>query len=906
MTQKSLDCEFARTAELDPRNTKDARKENWEAMFQLEKSLLGLTPDQRPTALCLSGGGVRSAITCLGVVDVLAQAKVLERVDYLSTVSGGGYTGVALSTWLNDFWKARVGPEEGQWDPAKYPADGEPDAAPDEVAVKRESPVVKDKNDDTVRPHLPGFAVPFVDMQTKPEKGDALWLDVHADDALKKEDNFREKTRANIWAENQAYIRHLRANVGYLTPKGVASVFVGVYAVLRAMLLNLFIWVILLSAIFYVLINGRGTFQETSFAAQTVESWSEKVSALAAEFWLLLEVQLSISGAFIVAVYVSLLFLAFVAVATIVYSLATYFWAGWRLSGTPLPIWENALRKRPKARFAYSVRRFVDTAIGRILLFALLLGAFALIPMIASDLDGLAAFLDEGPKAAPDTGTLVGAITTLVGIGAAIFTFVRNRLGLVIGNKTAILAVVGSVLFVAGVVILAYMLANDGLTWRIVGFAAILAVFVSINDISLGRYYRDRVIEAFVPDRQAINKGGPLARNLLRARKGDKLRLHEMRGKTECQRPLHIVNTNLTCPWSQDTRARRRNGDNFILSAVGTGSDVTGWRPTANVATGRLTLATAMSASGAAVNPSVGFGGQGATTQGPVAIAMSILSVRLGYWLRWRGGFFTRFNRFGNHLNPPIWHLLKAFLPGRPKGGHGRVPRFVELTDGANFENLGLYEMIRRRARVIIVCDAGDDRESSYSAFTTLIRRVREDFGAKIEMNMERDLAPREANVTTMVDTGPQDLVARKVENQYPKDVEFAKKGYFLASITYGKNPLEPGTDGYRASAPDDTPESGLIIYLKSALIPSVSITTKGYRGANSSFPYDSTANQFFSAEQFEAYRDMGQTIARQMVRDLHLDGSNKTKTVFAPETSDKSDSILMQNPAFRRKDALD
>jgi hypothetical protein len=49
------------------------------------------------TGLALSGGGIRSATFCLGVVTVLAEAKLLRGFDYLSTVSGGGYLGSFLS-----------------------------------------------------------------------------------------------------------------------------------------------------------------------------------------------------------------------------------------------------------------------------------------------------------------------------------------------------------------------------------------------------------------------------------------------------------------------------------------------------------------------------------------------------------------------------------------------------------------------------------------------------------------------------------------------------------------------------------------------------------------------------------------------------------------------------------------
>jgi hypothetical protein len=50
-------------------------------------------------ALCISGGGIRSATFALGLLKVLARRGLLDRFDYLSTVSGGGYIGSWLSAW---------------------------------------------------------------------------------------------------------------------------------------------------------------------------------------------------------------------------------------------------------------------------------------------------------------------------------------------------------------------------------------------------------------------------------------------------------------------------------------------------------------------------------------------------------------------------------------------------------------------------------------------------------------------------------------------------------------------------------------------------------------------------------------------------------------------------------------
>jgi hypothetical protein len=50
--------------------------------------------------LALSGGGIRSSAMCLGVLQALNHHDLIGRIDYLSTVSGGGYIGTSLSTTM--------------------------------------------------------------------------------------------------------------------------------------------------------------------------------------------------------------------------------------------------------------------------------------------------------------------------------------------------------------------------------------------------------------------------------------------------------------------------------------------------------------------------------------------------------------------------------------------------------------------------------------------------------------------------------------------------------------------------------------------------------------------------------------------------------------------------------------
>jgi hypothetical protein len=86
-------------ASVDTRQAGDEKKKRQEA-YKVAHNL-GLS------ALALSGGGIRSACVALGVIQALAEAKLLRRFDYLSTVSGGGYIGSWLSAWL--YWNKKAG-----------------------------------------------------------------------------------------------------------------------------------------------------------------------------------------------------------------------------------------------------------------------------------------------------------------------------------------------------------------------------------------------------------------------------------------------------------------------------------------------------------------------------------------------------------------------------------------------------------------------------------------------------------------------------------------------------------------------------------------------------------------------------------------------------------------------------
>src|SRR5437870_869619 len=133
-------------------------------------------------------------------------------------------------------------------------------------------------------------------------------------------------------------------------------------------------------------------------------------------------------------------------------------------------------------------------------------------------------------------------------------------------------------------------------------------------------------------------------------------------------------------------------------------------------------IGTAMAISGAAANPNWGY-----HTSGPVAFLLTVFNARLGWWM---GN--PRWAKESKQPGPvfALWYLIKELL-GQTTG----VTRFVNLSDGGHFENLGVYELVRRRCRFIIVCDSEEDGQLTFGSLGDTIRKCRADFGVEIDIN---------------------------------------------------------------------------------------------------------------------------------------------------------------------------
>jgi hypothetical protein len=283
---------------------------------------------------------------------------------------------------------------------------------------------------------------------------------------------------------------------------------------------------------------------------------------------------------------------------------------------------------------------------------------------------------------------------------------------------------------------------------------------------------------------------------------------------------------------------RGRDADYFLFSQKFIGSRITGFCRTANMydADRRINLASAMAISGAAAAPNMGT-----STVKPLVFIMTMLNVRLGYWLPNPRYVFNRFEEGRNKQNKkkndlssgglrkrirkalqrcfdmfllssrvgPLYLLLEMF------GFLNEDWPFVNVSDGGHIENLGLYPLLQRKCRLIFAIDgerdpANKDNEHSFSGLATAIRH------ARIDLAIDADI---------------------KLTGVGQKD----GRHFALGRIDYG--PKFP---------------HGWLVYIKSSITGDENTYIREYRMRKPSFPHEPTSDQFFDETQFECYRALG------------------------------------------------
>jgi hypothetical protein len=357
--------------------------------------------------------------------------------------------------------------------------------------------------------------------------------------------------------------------------------------------------------------------------------------------------------------------------------------------------------------------------------------------------------------------------------------------------------------------------------------SALLGWRINVNRFSMHAVYRNRLVRAFLGSARRERHPDPFTG--LDAR--DNPRMAELLPPTGVRgAPFHVVNVALNLVAGRNNAWAERKAESFTITPLACGAaylhrseDIAaGKGPRGAYATtvayagseretgyndrqNGITLGTAITLSGAAVSPNMGYNSSPAT-----AFLMTLFNVRLGAWLANPASASAQALR---EPKPPnaLFALAREILGLTDDRG----PE-VYLSDGGHFDNLGIYEMVRRRCRYIVVVDAGADPGA---AFADLGNAVRKSF---IDQNIEINFKP------------PVAIGSRSKPLLPPRS-------YAFAEILY----------------PEGGPP-GELIYLKPCYLKDVPIDVRAYGSASEEFPHEPTLEQWFTESQFESYRRLG------------------------------------------------
>ena len=372
---------------------------------------------------------------------------------------------------------------------------------------------------------------------------------------------------------------------------------------------------------------------------------------------------------------------------------------------------------------------------------------------------------------------------------------------------------------------------------------------VDINDFSLHHFYKNRLVRSYlgashIAERQADWFTGFDPSDDVRLKDFD----HDNREVPKYPGPYPIVNCALNLVGGEDLAWQERKSTSFVFTPKFCGYDVDravitksherlcddAYVPTRNYyhsVDGPL-LGMAMAISGAAASPNMGRASSPA-----LAFLMTVFNVRLGWWVgnpRKRDGVAKPSPRLGLPYT-----ALELF------GGTDDRKRYVNLSDGGHFENLGVYELIRRGCRYIIVCDAGQDDRFLGEDLANLVRQCRTDFGVEIEIDIHRICERKDERISQA-----HCVVGRIHYFHIPRRTMLGRL------MNEDEGPL------LRGSRPAH--EKGYLIYIKPSLTGDEPQDLVEYSLRISEFPHQTTSDQWFDESQFESYRKLGMHIGEE------------------------------------------
>jgi GNAT superfamily N-acetyltransferase len=798
------------------------------------------TPIDR-VGLAFSGGGIRSATFNLGVLKALHELGLLKHVDYLSTVSGGGYIGAWWTAW-----RARWGKEF-------------PEALPDPNAGKNSKPEEMNREPEEVR-HLREFS-----------------------NFLSPRIGFFQ---SEMWNAVMAVLSAVLPAV-VVASSVIALAFLawlGVNSLILASALGLPVpgrdWLIAhgLSSL-----TGQGLSALIAPAVLSVITivtyisleWTwhgsgkgERLSSMRGLIWVHLVMPVLIILGICLGWHYLITQASWMNPQPPPSGVSRWEWSTGISSGGPAfsfsphlfdaPIlWAGVafvvfvprlliMRFRPVSVSGTAVSA-IDRALSRMLGAAVVVAGLGVLWLAGCWLS----YKSWGTKAVPAGGALLS--------GGA-FTLLRNWIGRLGPAKKGgvmdivkplipqILAYVAIALWAICIAALLAGQIEKGISpWLLFAIALGIVVFAVLvfdpAQVSMHSFYRSRLARAY------LGASNLDAKKLSEQNRQTDVRLHddielralsptvaelaEDKKKPDDEhvyyhddssgrvRPLHLVCCAANDIGGDHLENLSRGSRSAVLSKLGfaIGNYWKRWETDRET----LGLGSAITASAAAFNSNMGS--LSMTLGAGVTFLCTALNLRLGLWLG---------HPLSDKIGAPKWTPGRLFLKEmfgltnsglRPSAATDQpkpVAKYVHLSDGAHFENLALYELVRRHCRYIIVSDCGADPEVAFDDFGNAVRRIREDFGVEIDV----DLSPLKPNAARI-----------------------SKQHVAVGTISYDPR--------------GDRKDNAILVYFKPALTGDEPCDITQYRTRNEDFPHESTGDQFYDEAQWESYRRLGEHATR-------------------------------------------
>ncbi|CAN5484990.1 hypothetical protein BH10PSE17_BH10PSE17_03560 [soil metagenome] len=365
-----------------------------------------------------------------------------------------------------------------------------------------------------------------------------------------------------------------------------------------------------------------------------------------------------------------------------------------------------------------------------------------------------------------------------------------------------------------------------------------------LNRSSLFSFYRARLVRSYLgaanparfPERNPIgqasgcsNMESPL-RSVKDVEAGDDVLMAHYRPHLGGG-PVHLINVCVN--QTRDLRGGLFNQDRKGMSMTIGPQGVTriGQGPwQAAPANNDMTLGAWMAISGAAVAP-----GLGSSTRSGLAALLTLCGIRLGYW--WNSPDSLHVLGTKRHAIGKYGQLFSELI-GR-FDGIDRKDWY--LSDGGHFENTGAYALLSEQCKVIVMADCGADPRYAFGDLENLVRKARIDLQAEITF-----LKPKVLDAKT---ASRDDLEITQIFGSLNQLSSVDSSACLaLASVLYR-----------------NTTKSGYMVIVKPNMCQRVPVDLVNFKADNPLFPQEPTTDQFFSEAQWESYYQLGRTLGLQL-----------------------------------------